>query len=493
MNLKLSMIKKFFLLISIQILTFSAYSQVSGIHNFYTHNLFYYNPAHAGDAEGLAAFMSYRNHLTAIPDAPVTGMFGLHAPILKKMSLGGMFMNQTEGLLSNNSVRLDYSYRTKITKDQTISFGINGGYLSKKLNINNVYVFDPQDPVIIDNYNIKPVLYAGAGISYNYKNFEFDIVVPVIYRTSTDSLTRYLSYITYDFFLNKDWSIKPSVMATYVKQEGIGGQVDLNLDYKNVFWVQGAFKKSRSMVFSAGFNISRIGIAYAFETNSSAISYIGGPSHEVLLTYGFGGKKQHVLKDTIPVIVDTLSDNRLKHTVGNKTYEEYIMSNNYAFYNDVLDLTDSMRREEVRKIDSAKVQIKRDSVARVDSIRQHPVQELAKHEYDILKRGVHFEMNSAVLTNNSREYLDSVAVLMEKNTKIKVLITGYTCDLGSKEVNERYSKLRAEAVKYYLESKGVAPERITTDGKADAQPLVPNINEENREQNRRVDFAILRE
>jgi outer membrane protein OmpA-like peptidoglycan-associated protein len=38
--------------------------------------------------------------------------------------------------------------------------------------------------------------------------------------------------------------------------------------------------------------------------------------------------------------------------------------------------------------------------------------------------------------------------------------------------------------------KGVAPERIRTVSKGETEPLVPNINEENRRKNRRVKIMI---
>jgi len=98
-----------------------------------------------------------------------------------------------------------------------------------------------------------------------------------------------------------------------------------------------------------------------------------------------------------------------------------------------------------------------------------------------------------MVTGDSRVYLDEVSELIKNNKNIRVLISGHTCDIGSEEVNLRYSKDRAEAVRYYLIRKGVDPNRISTDAKLDAEPLVPNTNEENRQQNRRVSFSIIRE
>jgi len=457
------------------------FSQIYGINNFNTHNMFYYNPAHTGDQGGFAGFMSYRNHLSSISDAPKSLYFGIHSPISKKMSLGGLFSAQSKGLIEQASIRLDYSYRTQISKYQTLAFGINFGNYRTNINTDNVVAFDYDDPVLYSEYNMQNLFYAGAGISYKLKNLELDLIIPLLYRTNSDTVSRYMSHLAYKFKITETINVKPSISASYQTSYGTTGEANIMFDYKNQFWVQATYKKNNSKVISAGVFVGKLGIAYAYETNYGTLSYLGGPSHEVMLTYGFN-KIKEIIKDTL--VLDTIANPNFIRTIEDKTYEEYVLSNNYGFYNTALELTDSLRVPKTNY---------KPEVAVVDSIKQNPVQELTKNEYDILKKGVHFERNSAMLAEGSRIYLDSVADLMKNNTKIRLLVTGYTCDLGSEITNEKYSKMRAEVVKYYLKSQGVEDSRITTDAKSDAQPIVPNTSEQNRETNRRVDFAILRD
>jgi OOP family OmpA-OmpF porin len=54
------------------------------------------------------------------------------------------------------------------------------------------------------------------------------------------------------------------------------------------------------------------------------------------------------------------------------------------------------------------------------------------------------------------------------------------------------SKQRAEAVGAYLVSKGVAADRITTDGLGASKPIASNATPEGREANRRVEFVIVK-
>ena len=56
--------------------------------------------------------------------------------------------------------------------------------------------------------------------------------------------------------------------------------------------------------------------------------------------------------------------------------------------------------------------------------------------------------------------------------------------------NWELSAVRATTVLKYLISRGIGPDRLTATGYGDILPLVPNTSEENRAQNRRVEFVL---
>lgn len=70
------------------------------------------------------------------------------------------------------------------------------------------------------------------------------------------------------------------------------------------------------------------------------------------------------------------------------------------------------------------------------------------------------------------------------------VVEGHTDSTGSREVNQRISRDRAEAVKRFLIQRGVAGERIETAGLASDDPVANNGSEEGRAKNRRVDVVI---
>jgi OOP family OmpA-OmpF porin len=82
-----------------------------------------------------------------------------------------------------------------------------------------------------------------------------------------------------------------------------------------------------------------------------------------------------------------------------------------------------------------------------------------------------FAFNKAELKADQPK-LDEIAAVLGKNGHTEnVSVSGYTDRLGSTKYNLALSKKRAEAVKTYLVSKGIAAERIETIGKGKADPV----------------------
>ena len=90
-----------------------------------------------------------------------------------------------------------------------------------------------------------------------------------------------------------------------------------------------------------------------------------------------------------------------------------------------------------------------------------------------------------------RERLDEKIALLQKYPNMRFYIYGHTCELGTKEVNERVGLGRAAHAKTYMISKGIAESRILSiSSKRDTEPVVPNSSEENRKKNRRVTIIL---
>jgi OOP family OmpA-OmpF porin len=99
-----------------------------------------------------------------------------------------------------------------------------------------------------------------------------------------------------------------------------------------------------------------------------------------------------------------------------------------------------------------------------------------------------FDVNRATIKPEAAEVLLRVANFLRKNQQYTVEIQGNTDSTGPLAWNMKLSAMRAEAVKSYLVTNGVAAGRLTTKGFGPNEPLAPNNTAEGRAKNRRVDF-----
>lgn len=104
--------------------------------------------------------------------------------------------------------------------------------------------------------------------------------------------------------------------------------------------------------------------------------------------------------------------------------------------------------------------------------------------------GILFATNKSDLNKSAQNSLTKFAASLQNNPQTNVQIYGHTDNRGARELNEKLSNKRAEAVKTYLVNSGVAASRMTTQGLAWDDPVASNDTEAGRAQNRRVEVYI---
>ncbi|MGE8484366.1 OmpA family protein [Pseudomonas sp. FP1740] len=118
--------------------------------------------------------------------------------------------------------------------------------------------------------------------------------------------------------------------------------------------------------------------------------------------------------------------------------------------------------------------------------------EAAKSEIITLSSSVLFAYNKSELTPAARSELDSLMPKLQSADVVSVKVVGHTDSQGSDAYNQKLSERRASSVAAYLLSRGLAPNKLTSEGKGESQPVADNDTEEGRAQNRRVELHINR-
>lgn len=101
-----------------------------------------------------------------------------------------------------------------------------------------------------------------------------------------------------------------------------------------------------------------------------------------------------------------------------------------------------------------------------------------------------FATGSAQLRSGATGNLAKLAAFLNKYQDRNVAIEGHTDSVGSEDSNASLSQRRAEAVKSFLVSQGVNPDRIYASGKGEGAPVASNDSASGRQQNRRVEVII---
>lgn len=101
-----------------------------------------------------------------------------------------------------------------------------------------------------------------------------------------------------------------------------------------------------------------------------------------------------------------------------------------------------------------------------------------------------FDFGKSDLNDASRRSLDKIIKVFNKYPDTNIEIQGHTDDKGSNEYNQGLSVQRAQSVNTYLMNKGVSRSRLTVKGFGETAPKYENTTDENRAQNRRVEFLV---
>jgi len=103
---------------------------------------------------------------------------------------------------------------------------------------------------------------------------------------------------------------------------------------------------------------------------------------------------------------------------------------------------------------------------------------------------VSFDVGSAAIRPAMRGVLDPFATSLRDDPNARISIIGHTDSTGSDAINNPLSVDRAQSVRDYLASRGVAATRIETAGRGEREPLADNTSEAGRAKNRRVEIFL---
>jgi OOP family OmpA-OmpF porin len=103
-----------------------------------------------------------------------------------------------------------------------------------------------------------------------------------------------------------------------------------------------------------------------------------------------------------------------------------------------------------------------------------------------------FEPGSATVAADSRDTVNQIADILRECGPIRLEIQGHTDSQGREEMNQQLSQSRAQSILNELRGRRVPTASFTAMGYGETQPIADNGTEEGREENRRIEFRLIR-
>ena len=147
----------------------------------------------------------------------------------------------------------------------------------------------------------------------------------------------------------------------------------------------------------------------------------------------------------------------------------------------------ALQDEQQRRIDAEK----RAAQAAADLAKIASVKQEARGMVITLSGAVLFETAKWTLIGTAQTKLNDVANALTKQDKdSSMVVEGYTDSQGALAMNNELSQKRADSVRTYLVSRGIASDRITAKGMGPSNPIADNTSPEGRANNRRVEIIV---
>ncbi|MDU9390170.1 OmpA family protein [Pseudomonas japonica] len=101
-----------------------------------------------------------------------------------------------------------------------------------------------------------------------------------------------------------------------------------------------------------------------------------------------------------------------------------------------------------------------------------------------------FAFDSAELTAAAQQQLQGLVEKLSNPQVRTVRVVGHTDSQGSDAYNQGLSERRAGSVATYLINAGITPQKVSSEGRGESEPVADNESDAGRAQNRRVELHL---
>ncbi len=470
--------RKLVVLIFIFFVSDSLYSQQFPLQSQYQFNYSAINPSIIAENQFTSVRGSFRQQWVGFSENPIaTQNLSLYRGFGNNGLGVNVFNDETGGAFSKSGLSFSYAHKVIFT-DYDVYFGISGGFA--KVNLLNV-----SDPSIVNREDIMPDVTFGTYLKYD--KFRLGVSIPGLLNenmeltNSDDNTTESNIYtmLSYEYQLNDDLYLYPSAL---LKTASENSQLDLNINLKikDQIWIGGSYRQDFGPSVFVGIDFGKLFSMYSYDLSTNdAYSYSNG-SHELTIGYDFDKSLDSVItKNKIEI-------------------EEFVYDRDKDGVMDSVDLCPdqygSKQAHGCVDVDGDGIPNEYDLCPNLyGKLELQGCPEITQFEKNIVYKALNdlkFDFDKAGINYSSYPTLIDMSMLLLKNSKMYLHISGFSSSEGSAEYNLGLSARRAKAVQNFFIERGVDKSRLILDYFGEARPLNNNENELEKAKNRRVEFSL---
>lgn len=395
--------------------------------------------------------------------------------------------------LVNQGIALTYAHNIFMGRGYNLSLGLQGGYYQYGLRAEDLATseqysnnggYNPGKPTGESFPSNTSISYFDLGSGLHFTKEDsigrlffaalsiFHINRPDLsFNTGANNLAmRYTANAGFRLFSDENVTVTPEILASLQGQAhriSIGSRVSYMLidEEKKILNNSGIaiiprYNLNNSVAVGIELSKSDFLIAFNYDFNTTPLAdriYATG-AYEIAIGYRkFLGKKKE--KTTLP---------------------DYTIGDVRRFYkaDNVQDVSKKLAEDDKNNITGNQIADNDTTWNRTSESR-----------FELEKRFT-YGFNETGLGKDAKKFADEIVELMKDNKRLKLLVIGYTDNVGTEEVNLIVSHERAKAFVDYMKSKGINPSRLKSEGKGESESLNLNRNALERAKNRRVRFLL---
>jgi type IX secretion system PorP/SprF family membrane protein len=476
--------KKITSLLFITLFSIIAYSQQFPLQSQYQYNYSAINPAVVVENDFTSVRASFRQQWVGFSDNPIaTQLLSINRGYGKNGLGATFFSDETGGAYSKTGASISYAHKVQfdalsLMPGSELYLGISAG--ASKINLSAT-----GDPAVINTEDILPEVTFGA--YYRIKDFRLGVSVPGLLNTNMDLTSsndntiysHFYTMLSYKYEVNENLALYPSVL---VKTTENYNQIDANLNVKikNKIWFGTSYRQDFGPSVYIGIDFGKLFSVYSHDISTNEMSSYANGSHEFTIGYDFNTALDSVFEE-VSIVVD-----------------EFLFDKDNDGVKDSIDLCpEKFGSENSNGCPDFDKDGTPDEYDLCPNLYGEPelqgCPEITQFEKNIIYKALvdlKFGLDKAVINYSSYPTLTDITLLLLKNPNMFLHITGYTSSEGTSEYNLGLSARRAKAVQNFFMGRGVKKSRLILDYLGEDYPLNSNENEDQKAQNRRVEFSL---